>query len=125
MSAGCPSPATASATELWYRRQQRCELLPGQLLHPQPGVRLTMDNAIPTAGGVVGGERAEGGVDQIDAGEWRHGDSRLPQQLLALRALLGRPGLAAAQVPRDGVGEGFKAARSGDRQAADQGMGRL
>ncbi len=61
------------------------------------------------AGEVVGGEGAEGGVDQIDAGEGCLVDAGLQQQLGALAALVGGAGLAAAQLPGDRMGKGFKA----------------
>lgn len=59
---------------------------------------------------MVGGEGAEGSVDPIDAGEGSGVDAGLLQKGPALRTLLARLGIAAAQVPGDGMGEGFEAA---------------
>lgn len=74
----------------------------------------------------MGGEGAEGRIDQIDAGEGIGVDAGLLQQGQALCSLLARLGIAAAPMPGDGVGKGFKAAALiGASQAGEEGMAGL
>lgn len=64
----------------------------------------------------MGDEGAEGGIDPVDAGERCGVNAGLLQQSPALRPLLASLGVAATQVPGDGVGEGFEAGRTAGRQ---------
>jgi len=99
---------------------------PGLGHHDPAGLGFAVVNTGATAGGVVGGEGAEGGINPVDAGEGRQVDAHLLQQLPPLAALLGGQGVAAAPVPGDGVGEGFKAAAlAADRQRGGERMAGL
>ena len=82
---------TQSCCGLWNHDQSRSQLAIGQ--------------AWAAACQVVGGEGAEGSVDPIDAGEGSGVDAGLLQKRPALRTLLARLGIAAAQVPGDGMGK--------------------
>ena len=102
----------------------------GSLRHHDPaGVRFAVVHAGATAGDVVRGEGAEGGIDPVDAGERCQIDPRLLQQRPPLAALLGGLGVAAAPMPGDGVGKGFEATgavadrqRGGERMAGREGL---
>lgn len=63
--------------------------------HDQPRARLAVRPAGQTTGQMLGGEGAEGGIDEVDAGEGRRVDACLPQQLGALAALVGGAGRMA------------------------------
>ena len=68
--------------------------------HDQPRPRLAIGLAGQTVGQVLGGQGAEGGVDEVDAGEGRGVDAGLPQQLGALAALVGGQVMAWGKVSK-------------------------
>ena len=59
---------------------------------------------------MVSGKGAESGIDEIDICQTGEVDSRLLQQGPALLSLLGGIGIAAPQMPGDGVRESLEAA---------------
>lgn len=76
----------------------------------QAGVRLPKAYALSVRGGMVSREGAERGINEVDVGQLGEVDSCLLQQFPALLSPLGRIGIAAPQMPGNGVRKGLKAA---------------